>query len=134
MIVRDAFYFQAALKQNGHILIARTSAGKIIASAAMHTIVGQDRDENNTPISHSTLGSVMTHPDYRGNGLMGQLIDQWMYAQSCTGTVHLHARVRTHNEPSLKNFLRKNFNVIATGPSPQAPEHTVYFMHRTLAP
>lgn len=141
IIPRDATYF-GALFANGHAALGVFNQfGMMIGAATIRNSVGpistlcaalETTDQHTT--THSIFGTVMTHPDYRGNGLMGRMIDQWMDYVRGHGTVNLHARLRTTNENSLKNFLRKDFNIVAEGPSPEDATRTVYFVHRTLTP
>ena len=141
IIPRDAAYFGALFATGNAALGIFNQFGMMIGAATIRTktapmaafcaaLATQDQSHS----THSIFGTVMTHPNYRGNGLMGRMIDQWMIYAHETGTVNLHARLRTTNENSLKNFLRKDFAIVAEGPSPEDVTRTVYFVHRTLGP
>ena len=143
IILRDATYFGAlfatgnaalgVFNQFGMMIGAATIRNKTAPMAAFCAALARGSQDQTTS-THSIFGTVMTHPNYRGNGLMGRMIDQWMDYARENGSVNLHARLRTTNENSLKNFLRKDFKIVAEGPSPEDATRTVYFVHRTLDP
>ncbi|WP_435640050.1 GNAT family N-acetyltransferase [Micavibrio aeruginosavorus] len=141
IILRDTMYFGALFATGNAALGVFNQFGMMIGAATirnktapMAAFCAALETSDQTIGTHSIFGTVMTHPDYRGNGLMGRMIDQWMIHARENGTENLHARLRTTNENSLKNFLRKDFKIVAEGPSPEDATRTVYFVHRTLGP
>ena len=78
------------------------------------------------------IGFVMSHPDYRGRGLMADIIADCLDECRSKGQSDAHARVRYGSEGSLKNFLRQDFIILAMGPSPEDQTKLVSFVHRPL--
>lgn len=139
-IHRTAEFFEDFLAAGHRAMGIFNSTDTMVGSAIIRTMIApietlcaplaEFLNDDGTPKPQSMLGTVMTHPDYRGNGLMGHMIDQWIDLHRMNGTIHLHARVRMENERSWKNFVRKDFKIIATGPSPEDATRTVHFLHR----
>jgi len=82
--------------------------------------------------SHAIIGCVTVHPDCRGQGLMGKLIQACLNEATERGITNAHARVKLGNQASLQNFVKKGFTALATGPSPEDATRTVDFLHLKL--
>lgn len=78
---------------------------------------------------HAIIGCVTVHPDCRGQGLMGKLIQACLNEAGRQGNPNVHARVKCGNDASLHNFIKRGFEIIATGPSPEDAGRVVDFLH-----
>lgn len=78
---------------------------------------------------HAIIGCVTVHPDCRGQGLMGKLIEACLEEAQARGNHDVHARVKIGNEASKQNFIKRGFGVIATGNSPEDQSRVVDFLH-----
>ena len=80
----------------------------------------------------STMGGVVVAHEARGKGMLDTLIRVWSDRATMQGADILHARVRPENEKSWSVFLRNGLSITAKGPSPEGPDHDVYFMYKPL--
>jgi RimJ/RimL family protein N-acetyltransferase len=79
---------------------------------------------------HAIIGGAIVDKKFRGMGLCVEMIESCISDALISRYDHLHARVRVGNEESMVAFKKAGFTVLPqTGPSPDAPEHTVHFLH-----
>lgn len=82
---------------------------------------------------HAVIGGAIVDKKFRGMGLCAEMIESCISDALISHYNHLHARVRVGNEESMLAFKKAGFTVLPqTGPSPDAPEHTVHFLHLDL--
>lgn len=135
-ILRDRAYLEDFFARGTDSIFGITdSNGRLIGQATtkmdvtLPSILKSSFNEASGAERHAIIGCVTVHPDARGQGLMGKLINLCLDDAKARGITDTHARVKLGNEASLKNFLKKDFSVIATGPSPEDKARTVDFLH-----
>lgn len=81
----------------------------------------------------ATIGFFMTDPDYRGQGLAGQLLDMAINTIKDTGFSHAQARVKLDNgTQAWKHFAKQGFDVVAKGESPDQAGRQVFVLQKQL--
>jgi L-amino acid N-acyltransferase YncA len=135
-ILRDRAYLEDFFARGTDTIFGITdSAGRLVGQATtkmdvtLPSILKSSFNEASGAERHAIIGCVTVHPDARGQGLMGKLIDLCLEDAKSRGITDTHARVKLGNEASLKNFLKKDFSVVATGPSPEDKARVVDFLH-----
>lgn len=133
IINRDAHALRAHFNA-GHQALGVFHKGRLVAQSLIKTECPAPRD---TLVSHfnkvSTMGGVVVAPEARGQGLLDRMIGLWQQQSRAQGVDVLHARVRPENERSWMVFMRNGLSITAQGPSPEGPDHDVYFMHQPLS-
>lgn len=78
------------------------------------------------PAQATIAGNVLVHEDFRGNGLMHVLLDQWLAFAAADGKTHAVSEVSADNEFSWSVFLEKGFVIYAHGRDPRDGAELVY--------
>jgi GNAT superfamily N-acetyltransferase len=135
-ILRDRAYLEAFFARGHDTIFGITdSSGRLVGQAttkmdvALPSILQDHFIEASGAERHAIIGCVTVHPDARGQGLMGKLITLCMDDAKARGMTDVHARVKLGNQASLQNFLKRDFAVAATGPSPEDHTRIVDFLH-----
>lgn len=134
-IMRDRAYMEKFFEGNDVIFGMTDETGRLVAQATTRmNVTLPDILKNQFNVAsgashHAIIGCVTVHPDCRGQGLMGKLIQVCLNEARAQGNSDVHARVKLGNEASKQNFIKRGFDVIATGHSPEDKSRTVDFLH-----
>lgn len=140
-IIRDREYLEAFFARGTDAIFGMVDqSGRLVGQATtkMHVTLPDilkdafntaSRPKKHAERHHAIIGCVTVHPDCRGQGLMGKLIQTCLVEAQEKGMTDAHARVKLGNDASLKNFAKKGFTIAATGPSPEDTTRTVDFLH-----
>jgi RimJ/RimL family protein N-acetyltransferase len=134
IIDRDAKTLRAHFR-NGHEAFGVFHEGRLVAQSLItgHATAAPVQGALSRHFSKtSTMGGVVVAQEARGKGLLDSLIRVWHDRAVQQGADILHARVRPENEKSWHVFLRNGLSITAKGPSPEGPDHDVYFMYKPL--
>lgn len=70
------------------------------------------------PESTSIMQAASVHPAWRGNGLMGLMIRQWLVHAQQWNRPHVLAETEIHNQASWSLFLKEGLEIVRVGKSP----------------
>lgn len=137
-ILRDQPYLERLFAGQDAIFGITDENGRLVGQATtrlgvtLPEILKNSFNEASGAAPHAIIGCVTVHPDCRGQGLMGKLIQACLNEARRTGNLNVHARVKLGNEASKQNFVKRGFDVIATGSSPEDAGRIVDFLHLKL--
>lgn len=136
IVPRDRDWLKALFDRGDKIIGIVNDDGRLVAQAVLRQNIDTPlpgiTHKFNGAASQSCISCVLVHPGYRGQRLMGHLLESCLEIAGRNGQRDIHARVRIGNDSSLKNFLRRGFQTIAYGPSPENPDKIVHFLHMGL--
>jgi len=134
IVPRDRKWLENLLSEGHKVLGITDENGDLVAQAILRLNVDKPKGLNHlfNDEARACISCVLVHPSQRGRKLMGYLMTACLESAARNGQQDIHARVRLGNNASLKNFLIKDFTVVAIGPSPEAPHPMVHTLRRQL--
>lgn len=134
IIPRDRSWLENLFAQGSRVFGIADDDGVLVAQAILRLNVAAPQSLSRAfdDTALACISCVLVNPNQRGRGLMGHLLEACLDAARRDGQQGMIARVRVGNDASLNNFLRRDFKIVAIGPSPEDPARIVHSLHLAL--
>ncbi|MBI2234041.1 MAG: GNAT family N-acetyltransferase [Micavibrio aeruginosavorus] len=134
IIPRDRAWLENLFAQGNRVFGVTDDDGILVAQAILRLNTaapkGLSRVFDDTALA--CISCVLVNPNQRGRGLMGHLLEACLDAARKDGQQEIIARVKVGNDASLNNFLKRDFTIVAIGPSPEDPDRIVHSLRLSL--
>lgn len=124
VLPKDRAFFEKHFKE-GSIVLGIFHDDQLIAQSiivnptAANPKTGMtDMPDMPSPEKLTVIQGVLVHPAYRGNKLMGEMVDAWLAIAKSDGRDHAIAEVSTDNHFSWQVFMKEGLKIHSIGIDP----------------
>ena len=115
-------FLDLILRKDVEVWVAEGSLGRVEAYTVWWTVFGE-----------AEVANLAVHPDHRGSGLGGRLLDSALSQMETNGAHTAFLEVRASNDPARRLYASRGFEVIAVRPGYyRKPVEDALIMSRSL--